>query len=393
MWWQTFLTFAISGFGLWALFKYVILIEMRIDANTFKTLYDLCKDDKKFICQEEFISETRYPCVYVAFCFYKSAPWFFINHGERLMQTGWHGKEAVTTVTCFRWRYGKVKLYLSKKLKEMQIQHGVPVELMTPDYTDKIGTLKDELQTPLIDESIWKDFDNEIAEVVAGTRKKTSALFYGPPGNGKTSLVKYLAIKHHLPIKIITFNPDWSNHHLLLLFAQIPPRCIVLLEDFDNYFHGRKCIIGGENKSIKFTFDIILNGLDGVYTTYEQVVFIMTVNDIDKVDYALRNRPSRFKYTRQFPNPNLTVRKKLLKDKWAEMSDGLNLDQIFRLKEYHDQGNDFTTAMKRLEKEVPDQELQKIAYQRFEDRLQTGLSGNHEEDWFHAVHSVNGMGK
>jgi len=110
---------------------------------------------------------------------------------------------------------------------------------------------------------------------------------------------------------IFTLNPDWTNHDLLLLFAQIPKKCIVLFEDFDNYFDGRKCILGGgENKQIKFTFDIILNGLDGVYNTYENVVFIMTVNDISKVDDALKNRPSRFKFTREFNNPDIEIRKK-----------------------------------------------------------------------------------
>src|SRR3990167_10042164 len=107
--------------GIWALFKYVILIEMRIDANTFKTLHDLCKDDYKFMVQEEFISESRYPVTYVAICFFRNAPWFYLNHGERLLTAGWQGKEYVTVVTCFRWRYKQIKKYLHIKLKEMQL--------------------------------------------------------------------------------------------------------------------------------------------------------------------------------------------------------------------------------------------------------------------------------
>ena len=148
-----------------------------------------------------------------------------------------------------------------------------------------------------------------------------------------TSFIKYLATKYRLPLMIFTLNPDWTNHDLLLIFAQIPKGCIVLFEDFDNYFNKRTCIIGGDNKSIKFTFDIILNGLDGAYTTHENVVFIMTVNDIEKVDEALKNRPSRFKYVKHFGNPSLETRMKLLPHDLAVEAEGYNLDQVFKLKE------------------------------------------------------------
>lgn len=146
-----------------------------------------------------------------------------------------------------------------------------------------------------------------------------------------SSFIKYLAAKYRMPIMVLTFNPDWTNHDLLLIFAQIPKRCIVLMEDFDNYFNKRECIIGTDNKSIKFTFDIILNGLDGSYTTHEQVAFIMTVNDIDKVDDALKNRPSRLKFVREFANPDSETRRRLLPEEKIAECEGMNLDQILNL--------------------------------------------------------------
>ena len=237
-------------------------------------------------------------------------------------------------------------------MEESQLELGIPVRIIDSYGYDRIGSLKEITPEPGVDEFLWKDFELEVAEVVNNTRKRTSAIFYGPPGNGKTSVVKYLATKYRLPIMILTFNPDWTNHDLLLVFSKIPNKCIVLLEDFDNYFDNRKCIIGTDNKSIKFTFDIILNGLDGVYTTYENVVFIMTVNDINKVDYALKNRPSRFKFNREFDNPSLKIRSKLLPLQWSEKSEGLNLDQVFRLKEYFENGLDMNSAFSMLEKKI-----------------------------------------
>lgn len=176
---------------------------------------------------------------------------------------------------------------------------------------------------------------------------------FGPPGNGKTSLVKYLALKYRVPIKIITFSPDFSNHDLLSIFSQITSKCIVLFEDFDNYFDGRRCIIGDNNSQIKFTFDIILNGLDGVFNSYESVLFVMTVNDIGKVDSALRNRPSRFKFVRKFDNPTLDIRRGLLPEGWVAAAEGLNLDQVMRLKEYAAAGVGLGEAKAKLTEAVP----------------------------------------
>jgi len=324
-----------SFVGIWAFIKYILLIEMRIDSNTYKTLYDLCENDRKIMIYEEFISENRRPTAYVAFCFFKNAPWFFINHSERLMQAGWNDKDYVTVLTCFRWRYGKLKNFLKLKLKEMQLcTLGVPVQLMLPYGVDKIGSLKEKFSEPVFEEELWKDFEEEVADVVAEKLKKTSALLFGSPGNGKTFFIKYLATKYRLPIMIFTLNPDWTNHELLLMFSQIPKKCIVLFEDFDNYFDKRTCIIGGDNKNIKFTFDIILNGLDGVYNTHENVIFIMTVNEIEKVDDALKERPSRFKFVKHFDNPSLEVRKKILPENLLKISEGKSLDQIYKIKQY-----------------------------------------------------------
>lgn len=329
-----FFTLIASFVGAWAFFKYILLIDMRVDSNTYKTLYDLCKDERRVMIYEEFVSDKRHPVAYVAFCFFKGAPWFYMDHSERLMQAGFNEKDHITVLTCFRWRYSLLKSFLKSKLKKMQLcTLGVPVQLVLPYGVDKIGSLKENFEEPVVRDDLWRDFENEVAEVAEDRRRKTSALLYGPPGNGKSHLVKYLATKYRMPVMIFTLNPDWTNHDLLLMFAQIPEKCIVLFEDFDNYFDGRRCILGGDNKGIKFSFDIILNGLDGAHTTHDGVVFIMTVNDINKVDEALKNRPSRFKFVREFGNPDLETRLRLLPRTVAESSEGMSLDQVFKTAE------------------------------------------------------------
>lgn len=333
-------TIAASFFAVWAVIRYFLLIEIRADENSFKILYDICKKNKSIILEEEFIHDKKYPIIYSAVCFIKNCPIFYLNHQERLMNAGFNAKDFVTTITLLRISYSKFKKYLGDS-------HGrnvsIPVDLLCPYGSDKIGEIKDKNIEPIILNSLCFDLESDIKN-----KRKTSALLYGNPGNGKTFFIKYLATKYNLPIKIITFSPEFTNHDLLIIFSQIPSNCIVLFEDFDNYFNKRKCIIGEDNKNIKFTFDIVLNAFDGIYNTYENVIFIMTVNDIEKVDDSLKNRPSRFKYVIEFPNPNLEFIRQIIKDpEYAKLS-GMNLDQILTIKQYLQMGFSIDDSLKKI---------------------------------------------
>jgi len=362
-WITTILTLGGVLVGIWATIKYVILYELRIDNNTFRILYELSLRESRFVLEEEFFTEKRHPVIFRALCFFKNQPWFYLTHGERLLQAGFHGKDQVSYITCTRWNSKKIKCLLNLKLPNLQLEHfGIPIRIANPWYTDKIGSIKESFD-PVQPCSFWKDLDEEIKLVIDGKISKTSAIFYGEPGNGKTSLIKYFAVKYKLPIVILTFVPEYTNMDIMYMFSQINENCIVLLEDFDNYFDQRKCIIGesnsgSNNMGIKFTFDSILNCLDGVYNNYKKTVFIMTANDIEKVDPALKNRPSRFKYLMKFDNPNTELRYNLISD-WAYETNGLNLDQIFRIKEYKEKGMSLEESLSKIKIEKIKVEEQK----------------------------------
>ena len=331
--WAAITAFLGSIIGLFAFVKYFLLMDIRVEENTFKTIYDLYRNNSRmFTIQEEMVKENEHPSVFDAIYFVPGLPWFRLNHVERLLHAGWSGKESITNISCFRWSYKSLMKKIAAKVEVAQLNEiGVPVEIVLPHYTDKIGTIKHNSgMSPLIDERIWKDVEQDFVEVVVnGKGKKTGAIFYGPPGNGKTSFIKYLAVRYRVPIKIMVFSPEYSNLDIIRMFARIDKRCIVLFEDFDSHFKGRECKIG---KEAKFTFDSILNGLDGIYNSYESVAFFLTSNNLEDVDYALTKRPSRFKFVREFPNPSKDIIQQHLPKFVDDIPENtLNLDQMLQL--------------------------------------------------------------
>jgi ATP-dependent 26S proteasome regulatory subunit len=167
---------------------------------------------------------------------------------------------------------------------------------------------------------------------LAGGKGKSSALLYGKPGTGKTRLIKYFSLKYNLPIYSIFLNPEYNNLDILVMFNDIPEKCIVLFEDFDNYFNKRECVM--KNNEVKFTFDSLLSVLDGVYNEYNQVFFFMTCNDINKIDDSIKDRPSRMKFVTEITGPNYENRLHILDGniELTEATEDMTTDRVFFVK-------------------------------------------------------------
>lgn len=122
---------------------------------------------------------------------------------------------------------------------------------------------------------------------------KRGWLLHGPPGTGKTSFIRHVAMKYGVPVVIVDLstctNEDlsriWSNN-----IMPISP-VIVLLEDIDGIFHGRKNVATKDSMTKGLTFDALLNQIDGIDVN-SGVFTVITTNCIDKVDPALI-RPGR----------------------------------------------------------------------------------------------------
>lgn len=141
-----------------------------------------------------------------------------------------------------------------------------------------------------------KDFLNEDTQrwyADRGIPYQRGYLLYGPPGTGKSSFSLSLAGEFELDIYTLQLS-GISDSKLMALFAELPPHCIVLLEDVDAAGMGRRenTDADQENKqSTRVTLSGLLNVLDGV-SSQEGRVLVMTTNHIEHLDEALI-RPGR----------------------------------------------------------------------------------------------------
>ncbi|RSL40394.1 hypothetical protein CEP54_016132 [Fusarium duplospermum] len=139
---------------------------------------------------------------------------------------------------------------------------------------------------------------------------KRGYLLHGPPGTGKSSFSLSIAGELDMDIYAISI-PGVNDRMLNGLFAGLPGRCVVLLEDIDAA--GAACSRDSDSedsdsgtdarpKRKGVTLSGLLNVLDGV-ASQEDRVLIMTTNHPKKLDQAL-TRPGRIDMEVEFQLAN-----------------------------------------------------------------------------------------
>lgn len=136
--------------------------------------------------------------------------------------------------------------------------------------------------------SLQRFLDEEDTYMRLGLPWHRGYLFHGPPGTGKTSLAKALAGHFGLDVYYVPLSDMKNDTNLLQLFASIPPRSMLVLEDID-VVHAAKSRDDAESDGISLSG--ILNALDGLATPHG-LITVMTTNDISALDPALI-RPGR----------------------------------------------------------------------------------------------------
>lgn len=139
----------------------------------------------------------------------------------------------------------------------------------------------------------WRDSKDWYNE--RGISWKLGLMLEGPPGTGKTSIVKFLANRYNANIYPLPLD-KLTKTILDKAVSAIRDNSIILLEDIDAIAAIKDRTVESKDKNTfsPLTLSDILNFLDGVIPLQGCMV-IMTTNHIEKIDEAVL-RPGRIDY-------------------------------------------------------------------------------------------------
>ena len=137
--------------------------------------------------------------------------------------------------------------------------------------------------------NVSKFFSQETRDIYLsfGIPYKSVQLVHGPPGTGKTSLIKSIASDLDCDLYILPISKDMIDTHLVDAFSYISDNeekeRIIVIEDIDTLFDGERK--EGDDKN-GITLQAFLNCLDG-FTCVEGTMLFLTANKPEVLDFAM----------------------------------------------------------------------------------------------------------
>jgi ATPase family associated with various cellular activities (AAA) len=162
---------------------------------------------------------------------------------------------------------------------------------------------------------IRRDFESFLArETWFRSRRlpfRRGYLFHGPPGNGKTSVIRAMLNSGKLDGHSVALFGDKTDDSYLERMFDLAARnapSLIVLEDIDRAFSK----LPSQSFRTKVSLPHLLNCLDGLGTR-EGVIVVATANDPSALDPAILRRPGRFDRVVAFPAPTSELRKRYLR--------------------------------------------------------------------------------
>jgi len=142
-------------------------------------------------------------------------------------------------------------------------------------------------------------------------------LFYGSPGNGKTSLVEVLAGELRKPVYILPLAVGMTDSQFQDALLEVETGAILLIEDVDVLLSPKR----EHSDDDKLTLSGLLNGLDGIGGRRGSIV-VMTTNHRDALDPAL-TRPGRADVHLEFLDATPEQARQLFENFYGPLANGL----------------------------------------------------------------------
>jgi len=136
---------------------------------------------------------------------------------------------------------------------------------------------------------------------------KRGVILHGPPGTGKTKIVKCLAkdadysVLYALPSD---FSPNSGGIKRICSMAKDLAPCLLIIEDIDWIAQSRSKGNGA------FVIEL-MNYLDGI-ESFGDIITLGTTNCLEELEDAVKNRPGRFDRIIHIGNPTKESRKKMI---------------------------------------------------------------------------------
>ncbi len=144
--------------------------------------------------------------------------------------------------------------------------------------------LPDDLMSSIIrDIDAFMDLKIQYDEI--GFTHKKTFLLKGKPGMGKSSIAKSIAHRYKRRLYMLNLgNKTMNEDDLIELFRKIKENSVLVLEDIDAFFTGRK---SGSECTTGISFSTLLNLLDGNLSTGNGLLVFITANNAEYLDHAL----------------------------------------------------------------------------------------------------------
>ncbi|NSX53745.1 AAA family ATPase [Parasulfitobacter algicola] len=212
-------------------------------------------------------------------------------HSQRPMET----LNVTVLLGCISTIVGWIEC--GRQIAQAKDRIGPGLHILKGDYWDNIGDIpRRSLDTVVVDDDCVQRVLEDMRWFYSASNWYTQRgvpwrrgyLFHGPPGTGKSSLIRALASELSLDIATLDVGrTTLTDDDLREAMICAPKRSLIAVEDVDAVFTQRK----NGDKQTGVSFSGLLNAIDGV-AAQEGRALIMTTNHKNKLDPALI-RPGR----------------------------------------------------------------------------------------------------